>query len=472
MFDKYIEENKEKMIENLKDMISYISISIENLDSQYPFGEECSKCLHYVLDLANSLGFRTKNIDEYCGYIEFGEGEELVGIVGHLDVVPVSDDWKYEPFNANISNGKIYGRGTIDDKGPVIATIYAMKAVMDNCKIDKRVRLILGLNEEKAWKCIKYYKEHEEIPRYGFSPDASFPVIFAEKGILSYWFEEKYSSDKKIVIKNIDCNNNPFNVVPKICKVELKVDDENDFDEVIKNIKEINENYNFNIDIEKTQNSIIQITSNGISAHSAHPELGENAISKLIIILNDLLEKYNCNNDLFKFFKEKINTEYNGETLGIKIEDESGILTLNVAKLVLEEDKLKIGINLRIPVTKPIVKIEEKLEDIVKEYEDINSYTYAKSNPLHMDLESDIIKTLLGVYNKRTNSNMKPVAIGGATFAKAFKNFVSFGPIMPGAVDMCHQSDEYIEIDNLILCAKIYADTIYELCNRNICNIM
>ena len=462
MFDKYIKEYKENIIENLKNIISFKSISDTDSDSQYPFGDECSKCLHYVLDLADSLGFRTKNIDEYCGYIEFGEGEELVGIVGHLDVVPANNDWKYKPFEATISDGKIYGRGAVDDKGPVIATLYAMKAVMDNCKINKRVRLILGLNEEKEWKCINYYKEHEELPSYGFSPDANFPVIFAEKGILSYWFEEEYSKDKNILIKSIDCNNNPFNVVPKICKTELEAN--NDVDKVIESINQINQNYNFNIEINKNENNTIQVISKGVSSHAAHPELGENAISRLIIILNNLFEEYACNYNIFKFFKEKINTELNGKSLGIDVKDESGELTLNVAKLVLEENKLKIGMNLRIPVTKPILEIEEELYSKAKEYQSINSYTYAKTDPLHMELESDIIKTLLGVYNKKTNSNMKPIAIGGGTYARAFKNMVPFGPTMPGMPDLCHQNDEYIEIENLLLCANIYADAIYELC--------
>ena len=465
MFDKYIEENKDKIIDSLKNIISFKSISIEASNSQYPFGEECSKCLHYVLDLANSLGFRTKNIDEYCGFIEFGEGEELIGIIGHLDVVPASNDWKYNPFNATISDDKLFGRGAIDDKGPVIASLYAMKAVMDNCKINKRVRLILGLNEEKNWKCINYYKEHEEIPSYGFSPDANFPVIFAEKGILSYWFENDYSNTNNIIIKSVDCGNNPFNVVPKKCKVNLEVTNNLNIDKIINDINSINKLYNFNIDIEKIDNNTIQIISNGKSAHSAHPELGNNAISKLIIILNDLFEKYSCNNNIFKFFKEKINTEFNGTSLGINLEDESGSLTLNVAKFVLENNKIKIGINLRIPVTKSINEMEEVLKIKVKEYENVDSYTYAKINPLHLDSENNIIKILLNVYNKKTNSNIEPIAIGGATFARAFNNIVSFGPTMPGENDMCHQNDEFIKIDNLMLCAKIYADAIYELCN-------
>ena len=187
MFDKIIESKKEEMLSSLKTLISFPSISIENNDPKMPFGKACNDALEYILKLGKELGFRIKNIDGYCGYIEFGEGEEIVGIIGHLDVVPADDNWTYSPFNASIKDDKLYGRGAIDDKGPVISALYAMKAVLDTTKVNKRVRLILGLNEEKDWKCIKYYKEHEELPTIGFSPDADFPCIYAEKGILTFY---------------------------------------------------------------------------------------------------------------------------------------------------------------------------------------------------------------------------------------------------------------------------------------------
>lgn len=465
MFEEYIESKKNEIINNLIKLISFKSISTTNINSPFPFGMECSNCLHYVLDLAKSMGFKTKNVDEYCGYIEFGEGEELIGIVGHLDVVPANDGWKHDPFNADISEGKLYGRGSVDDKGPVIASLYAMKAVMNNFKINKRVRLILGLNEEQNWKCIKYYKEHEEIPSRGFSPDANFPVIFAEKGILSSWFEYDYIESSNVKILNIDCNNNPFNVVPKICKIDLELSNTINKMEFIENIHLINKKYDFSIEINELSTNIVQIISNGIASHSAHPELGNNAISNLIIILNDLFNIYNCNNNIFKFFSDKINTELSGKSLGIDLKDESGRLTLNVAKLSFENNKIKIGINLRIPVTTSISKIENKLKNEAEKYS-VLSYSHSSMNPLYLNLDNNLVKKLLDIYNQKTNSQEKPIAIGGGTFARAFENFVSFGPTFPGDPDLCHQNDEYIEIDKLLLCANIYADAIYELCTE------
>jgi len=190
----YIDSKKDEIIQELKNIISFKSISEKEDTEGAPFGEECKKVLDYTLELGKRLGFRTKNIDGYCGYIEFGEGEEMVGIIGHLDVVPANfeDGWTSNPFQAEIRDNKMYGRGTIDDKGPVIASLYAMKAVAEKMKINKRVRLILGLNEEKNWECINYYKQNEEYPTIGFSPDADFPCIYAEKGIITIKLEHNW----------------------------------------------------------------------------------------------------------------------------------------------------------------------------------------------------------------------------------------------------------------------------------------
>ena len=189
----YIENLKEEIIKNTQELIRIPSVGSTSNNINMPFGENANKALEYVLNLGKNLGFKVKNLDGYCGYIEFGEGEELLGIIGHLDVVPEGEGWTFPPFSATIHDNKIFGRGAIDDKGPVISSLYAMKAVMENCHVQKRVRLILGLNEEKNWNCIKHYKKVEESPTLSFSPDADFPCIYAEKSILNCYINMPYS---------------------------------------------------------------------------------------------------------------------------------------------------------------------------------------------------------------------------------------------------------------------------------------
>lgn len=452
MFDEIIEKQKNEIINTVSDLIKFPSISDESATSQYPFGEECNNALNYILNLGKELGFRTKNIDGYCGYIEFGEGDELVGIIGHLDVVPalLEDGWTTPPFEPTIRDGKLFGRGSIDDKGPVVASLYAMKAIKDTAKISKRVRLILGLNEEKSWKCINYYKEHEEHPTIGFSPDANFPGIYAEKGIMSVELKNEFSI-KDYNILEIDCKNNAINVVPKYCSIKLQKNYIGN-----SNLKEIQ-------NIKLTENNdILLIEAFGVSAHSAHPELGNNAIKTLV--------NYLINN--FEFSTSYLKTLYEIGLFDIEspkfmsnevLKDESGVLTSNVAVLDYINKELIIRINLRVPVTIPLDDILSKYISLKNNFKSLQVKQLSFQNPLYIEKNTYLVKMLVDIFNKKTNSNSEPLAIGGGTYARAFPNFISYGATMPGDKDMCHQVDEFIEIDKLILSSKIYAEAIYEL---------
>ena len=457
-----IQKWKDDIIKNTCELIQIPSVYEESEDITKPFGKEVENALEYMLNLGKSLGFKTKNIDGYCGYIEFGEGEELVGIIGHLDVVPAGDDWKHAPFGAEIEDGKIYGRGAIDDKGPVIASLYAMKAVMDQTQPNKRVRLILGLNEENDWKCIEYYKQKEELPNISFSPDADFPCIYAEKGFLTIYLKQNYNENSDIEITNIDCNSNPINVVPKYCKIDLKINNPQiDKIELINYAqKEINDK-GFNIEI--IDNNEISFISHGIASHAAHPELGKNAILMLLVIINDILSKYNVEIELIQKLSELIGIQYNGENLGINYEDESGKLTLNVGNCKIENNEIQIGMNLRIPVTIDIEKIEKRFNELVDNSKSLEIANKATKKPLYIEKDNQLIKILCDTFNEITGLNENPVAIGGVTYARAFENCVSFGANMPGNKDLCHQADEFIEIDNLIFACEIYANALNKI---------
>ena len=456
---------KDEIIKSTCDLIKIPSVYEESKEEGKTFGKEPAKALEYMLDLGKKLGFKTKNIDGYCGYIEFGEGKELLGIIGHLDVVPEGEGWQHEPFLGIIEDGKIFGRGAIDDKGPVIASLYAMKAVMEQQEVNKRVRLILGLNGEREWKCIEYYKEHEESPTIGFSPDADFPCIYAEKGLLTTYIKQDYNKDKEqdIVITEIDCNSNANNVVPKYCKIKLKINTEKiDKTELLKYIKEqISENQ-FNIEV-KEQKDNITLISHGVASHAAHPEAGINAISMILIIVNNILNKYNIKIELLDKFSELIGMQYNGENLGISFEDESGKLTLNVGNCQMVNNSIQIAMNLRIPVTIKIAEIEKVFKKLEEQSRELEISFKDKKEPLYIEKDNELIKILCDTFNEVTGKDERPIAIGGATYARAFKNCVSFGANMPGQKDMCHQVDEFIEIENLLTACQIYAEAIYKL---------
>ena len=430
MFEEYINSKKDEILENLNQMINKF------------------------LEIGKKLGFKTKNIDKYCGYIEFGEGQEMLGIIGHLDVVPEGEGWKHPPFELTIEDEKAYGRGTIDDKGPMIASLYAMKAIKDNAQVNKRVRMIIGLNEENDWKGIEYYKGHEEMPTLGFSPDADFPCIYSEKALLSAYTEEKYIPNEKILIKEIDCKNNRINVVPKFCSVKIEVSNEieKELYNMLLNKKEI---------VFNQKENEFYIETHGIQAHAAHPELGENAISKMILILNEIYNKFGVENSTIKELASKIGKETNGYSLGISHKNkELGDLTLNLAQFNLKDDKLTSGMNLRIPKDCNLEVIKQKIIDNLP---NLNVTFDGEKPALYIPKDNKLVKRLCQIYNDYTGENKEPLAIGGATFARAFNNCVSFGAMRPEEPDMCHQVDEYIKIQNLIDACNMYANAIYEL---------
>ena len=473
MFEKYIDSLKDEIIAETCNLINIPSVSEETNNPNMPFGKYAKEALEYALNLGNKLGFRTKNIDGYCGYIEFGEGDKLLGIIGHLDVVPSGDGWNTPPFEATIKDNKIYGRGAIDDKGPVVASLYAMKAIKDNMNINCRVRLILGINEEKAWKCIKHYKEVEELPSIGFSPDADFPCIYAEKGICTVYIKYDYTKYENLPIKisNIDCNNNAINVVPKKCDVTLDIDTTKiNLSNIIDFIDEELKNLKFDITHSINGNSII-LHSAGIQAHSAHPDLGKNAISPMIILLNRIFNHFEYKIKLFEFFENYINTEFSGKSLDIDFEDESGKLTLNVGNFKFYENYLQLGINLRIPINTSIDTITNLIDLKCKNYS-LDTYVDGVQESLYVPKDNYLVKTLCNIFNKMNNSNYDPIAIGGGTYARAFENCVSFGANFPGDTDVCHQANEFIDIDKLILSCKIYAEAIYELTSKKFDNFM
>lgn len=298
-----------------------------------------------------------------------------------------------------------------------------MKAVMDNCKVNKRVRLILGLNEENDWKCINYYKQHEESPTIGFSPDADFPCIYAEKTILTSYLKMNYKDflNKDIIITNINCNNNPLNVVPKFCSCILKININNiSMDNFIHTIKSILTKLNYEIDIYKIDSENIKLTSHGIQAHGAHPDLGINAISRLIIALDEIFKQYKINIEFFDFFNKFINTEYYGESLNINFEDESGKLTLNVGNFSLQNKILQIGMNIRVPINTPIVDVGNKFLKSLSNYIDVDFDTPNYLPHLYVPKNNYLVQTLCKIYNEETISNLEPIAIGRSNFCKSF----------------------------------------------------
>ena len=435
---------KDDMIQEIINLVRYESVSIKSDNKEKPFGEECKKALEHILELGKKLGFNTKNVDGYCGYIEFGEGKELLGIIGHLDVVPATkeDGWTKDPYQAEIINNKLYGRGTSDDKGPVISCLYAMKIANSLKQLNKRVRLIIGLNEEQDWECIERYKQTEELPTISFSPDANFPCIYAEKGIITLTIENDFNLDDEIL--EFTTGNNAINVVPKTAHIIIKTNNPNKFVE------------EKDIIVEKIEDTI-KITATGISSHAAFPTLGDNAATKLLKYINKIYKnKFLTKLEELDFYNLE-NPLYLG---GDSLTDESGTLTSNIGIINYENNKLIIKTNLRVPIKTSFAELKNICN---RSIDSIKYYFEGENEGLYVSKDSYLVKTLTRIFNETTNMNEEAIAIGGGTYARAFNNCVSFGMTFPNEEELCHQVNENIDIDNLLLATEIYTKAIIEL---------
>lgn len=467
ILNNQINELKNDLLNDIVDMVKIPSVEGEPLDG-FPFGKNVGKALDKALEISQKLGFKTKNIDGYMGYAEFGEGEDYVAVVGHLDVVPEGSGWKYEPYGGEIDNGKIYGRGVLDNKGPIISALYGLKAIANsNIKLDKKVRIIFGTNEETGFNDIPYYLSKEKPPIMGFTPDCKYPVVYGERGI------GRLNIKKKINLSGINVYGDfRSNVIPDNCNIDIpKIYIHEDIIFYLEDRTSIENDtikISDKIDI-KINSETITISAHGKQAPANSPQVGENAITNVI---KYLLEENFINdeelNNFFKFIDKYFYNEYYGEKLGINFEDKlTGKLYLAPYELKCNNEEITFSFGVRYPMTCKI----DYITDAIKKVLDYNIVLNIERNfnPVNFDKDSHLVKSLQLAYERVTGLDGTPTTTSGGTYAKVMPNIVPFGPSFPGQKGIAHNHDEYMDIDDIILNAKIFANAIYELAKEDKC---
>ena len=451
----FIEENQANIERDLLALVAIESVEAAAV-STCPFGENVGKALELVTAIGNKLGLNAVNHNGYYVTIDLGEvslPHQAVGVLSHADVVPLGEGWHHNPLG-EVTDSRIYGRGTLDDKGPTIATIYAMAAIKKSgVKLSKPVRLIVGGNEETGSLCIHRYNG-ENLPLWGgFSPDGDFPVIFAEKGIAIH--KSTFTANSQY-IDSITAGT-AVNAVPGKAVAVIKNLDYEQLNSLIKKNPRAEQ-----ISLEEPDEGKLKITVIGKSTHGSTPERGENAIATLLAVLSplaesdELISKLSCLQQLFC-------TDHNGQAAGIAISDEvSGKLTINLGVLNYENNQLTWELDLRYPVTKEYQPIKAVLDKALAQ-QNITLTCVEHKPPLYVDKNSPLVKTLVNVYAESGRKDIEPLAIGGGTYCRAMENFVAFGPLGAGDEDTMHQADEYIEKKHLQFLCQIYAKAIYSL---------
>lgn len=412
--------DEKQLLSDLQGVLRIKSVNGDNgaVTETAPLGQGIYDALEYMLALGRKFGFKTKNVDGYCGWIEMGTSGKLVGIIAHLDTVGVeADGWVAPPFDGTVIDGKIYGRGVCDDKGPALVALYAMKAIADSGRpLGKRVRLILGGDEEAGdWRCMNRYRKTEETPELAFTPDSEYPTIYAEKGILHVRVYRNLDSDISPI--SLTCDN-AYNVVPTHASATV---------------------------------GGVKYEAQGVASHAMSPELGVNAIIKLCGELHDKGIDH-------PFVKLMGIANVNG--FGIAFSDEpSGKLTLNPSIAHVSETSAELQCDLRVPVTIDVDKVVDAISGSVAPL-GFSAEKEFFQPPLYVEKDSPLVTTLQNVYTECTGRVDPPASTGGGTYARAFKNAVAFGALFPEEEVTYHKTNEYWRVESMHKNFQILANAI------------
>ncbi|MCE5221201.1 MAG: dipeptidase PepV [Clostridium sp.] len=467
MYRKQIEDyfaiHKDEMLNDICSIIK-IKSDREKAIPGMPFGEGPAKALELALNLAQEMGFKTKNYDNYVGTIDLNGNEKGLDILAHLDVVPVSDDWKVtKPFEPIIKDGKLYGRGSADDKGPAIVALYALKAVKDlNIPLSKNARLILGTDEECGSEDIDYYYKIEKEAPMTFSPDAEFPVINIEKGRLASKFEAQFEED--VTLPRIVCVQSGVkaNVVPD--KANATVEGFNK-DEIKKYLESTEQKTGIKFTVHEEANGKLIISAKGSGAHASTPDNGNNALTGMLELLKDVpFAKSEGFYRLCEVQKLFPHGDFNGEASRVKMSDEiSGELTITLNIFEYTTKGFSGVFDCRAPICATNENLRDVLRDTMKK-ENISLSYDDLVEAHHVSEDSDFVRTLLKCYEEYSGKKGECLAIGGGTYVHHLKNGVAFGCTMLGTENNMHGNDEFANIDELILSAKIFTQAIIDLC--------
>ena len=444
---------REEMMETVQKWVRIPSVKGE-AENGAPFGAQARRALDTAMEDCEKFGLKTQIFDGYAGHADLGEGStrDALAILAHLDVVPVGDGWVRDPFGAQRIDGKIFGRGTSDDKGPAVAALYAMRAVKEaGVPLRRKVRLILGCDEECGSSDMAYYKKVTEMPRSGFSPDADYPVINIEKGGSHIRFTGEMSGDGLQVL-SMQVGERA-NVIPGFASALVEGGEE-----VAQQAEAAGQRLGFPVKTTLGNGAVI-IETTGLTGHAAFPAHGKNAIGQMLLIFRELGAQ-----GALKELADCVGMTHNGENLGIAARDDvSGELTASLDMIRIENGCLDALMDVRYPV----LFSPERMFQLLSQRLQYLTASDAGTRPPHFVSDrTELVQELLEAYHEVTGGEKRTIAIGGGTYAQAMEEGVAFGALFPGEVEMAHQANEFMSEESIFQNARIFARAIVRLAGK------
>ncbi|MGF3066669.1 dipeptidase PepV [Facklamia sp. P12945] len=458
-----VTKRQEDLLEDLFRMIRIRSVREDDLaTAEAPVGPGPKKALEEFLKMAQEDGFETKQFGPLVGRVEIGEGDQTLGILGHLDVVPEGTGWDTDPYEPVIKDGRIYARGSSDDKGPTIGAYFAIKLLRElGAEFNQKIHLIVGTDEESGWMCMDHYAKVEKMPDYGFSPDAQFPIINGEKGNVSAQFKFDAKQTVEANHKLLDFHAGlRANMVPQEAYASVKTDQA---DQIKADFQAFLEDQPVSGKVSQASGQL-RFELTGKAAHGSTPEKGHNAGTYLAAFLSKYTFDKKEANDFLTLVGDKLHLDFEGEKIGVAIVDDiMGALSMNIG--IINFDDAEGGLvdaNFRYPKGTDKDQIQSA---IIKNVANLAVKVEMNGNkdPHYLSPEDPMVKTLLDVYAKQTGNEVYEKTIGGGTYGRLMERGVSFGVLFPDSIDTMHQANEFLAMDDLLRATAIYAESIYRL---------
>ncbi|MGM0218466.1 hypothetical protein IGI43_001576 [Enterococcus sp. AZ126] len=424
-----IKKNQQHFLQELNQIMEIPSVK-GKAKVNAPFGIEPKKALEKTLALAESYGFQTTMVKDAVGFAQYGNEQEYIGVVGHLDVVPAGNGWDFPPFHLSEKDGRLFGRGILDNKGPAFACLYGLKLLKElDIPLDKTIRIIFGTDEESGSADLPLYLAKECPPTFGFTPDCKYPVVYGERGIVNIELTTPFSEIDLSVLGSIK-GDQAKDHVPDELSIELK--------------------------------NGHQVEVIGKRAPTNAPELGENAIT---LLAKNLMSEASLSESLKAYFKWMVDCLYEkhfGEGLNLALADkDSGKLILTPYELHKKADGMSLSIAIRYPVTFQEEEILARVKDVL--LEDTQLAVIRSMKGTNFPKDDPNVLALADVYEEVTGLDGTPVTTTGATYARTMPNIVAFGPSFPGQKGIAHNKNEYMDLKDLLLNLEIYTLALYKL---------
>ena len=445
--DRFVAEHEAAIFAHIARLVAIDSVESEPLPGM-PFGEGPTRVLEEGLRIAEELGLETANCENYIGYAQIGKGEDYLATITHLDVVPVGEGWKEDPFTMREREGWIIGRGVMDDKGPSVLCLYALKYLRDR-QIPLRwpVRALLGINEETGMGDVEYYLAHYKAPLFCFSPDANFPLCNGEKGITRGRMVAKVPLENIVDIKGGFVSN----AIPDKAEAWIRAE---------------RVEPSPGLTVEREGNGLWHLTAAGIGGHASLPEGTVNAIG---VLVDAILAQKLAGEQEAKFLRAVSALISNSDGSGVGVQADDGLfkpLTIVGSVIGVEDGRMVQTYDSRFPTNTSGEKIASILRERFGEVLEVE--TDRDAPPFYMSVDKPEVQACIRAYNSITGENAEPYTIGGGTYARDFPNAVSFGPEhperpAPAFAGPIHGVDEAACKDWLLEALKVYILALLDL---------